>query len=131
MARKTTAERLADIRERKTQIKNEEKLLIQKHKTEERKVRTRRLIERGAILESLIEDAAEFTNDQIAEILKRTVGSSYGVKIIADVKSKSVTAPQGEPPKRNGETVDIQIEITENVGGSVSALQAENEKEES
>ena len=129
MARKTTEERLAKIRERKKQIKNEEKLLIQKHKTEERKVRTRRLIERGAILESLIENATELTNDQITTILKRTVGSSYGEKIIAEVKSKtekSVIVQTAETPILNDETATSQIEITDGSGGNVSALQAEN-----
>ena len=112
MARKTTEEKLAKIRERKTQIKNEEKLLLQKHKAEERAARTRRLIERGAILESLIDGADELTNDQIAEILKKTVGSDYGVKIIAEVKSKSVTAP----PKLNGETAATQVSNADTQG---------------
>ena len=130
MPRKTTAEKLASVQERKKQIENEEKLLLQKHKTEERKARTNRLIDRGAILESLIDGAAELTNDQIAEILKKTVGSSYGKDIVAKTKSKTekpITAPQGEPPKRNGETAESQIEITDDSGGGVSAHGAENE----
>lgn len=43
--------------------------LVSKLKTEERKKRTRRLIERGAILENIIGNAADFTNEQIQSIL--------------------------------------------------------------
>jgi len=93
---KTTNERIASYDEKIAQLQNQKKQLIQKNKAEERKARTKRLIERGAILESLIDGAAELTNDQIASILKRTVGSSYGVKIIADVKSpKTVVSAHG------------------------------------
>ena len=134
MARKTTAEKLAEVNAEMNELKNEKKQLLQKHKVEERKARTKRLIDRGAMLESLIENAAEFTNDQIAHILKCTVGSDFGVKIINQTKSqktKTNTAPQGETPKRNGDVAATQIEIANESGDNVSAQSAENETEES
>ena len=90
-------EKIIGIEERIAQLENRKKQLVQKQKTDERKARTKRLIERGAILESLIEGAGELTNDQIAHILKCTVGSSYGDKIVTQTKSKvSNTTIQGE-----------------------------------
>ena len=98
MPRKTTAEKLAANKLEQEQLKNEEKRLRQLHRKEEEKARTRRLIQRGAILESLIEGATDFTSDQIVEILKRTVGSSYGAKVVDEVKSPKtvVSAPRAE-----------------------------------
>ena len=81
-------EKIISIEERIAQLENQRKQLIQKQKADERKARTKRLIERGAILESLIDGAEELTNDQISHILKCTVGSSYGDKIITQTKSK-------------------------------------------
>jgi len=134
MARKTTAEKLAKVKAEMDELKNEKKQLLQKFKTEERKARTKRLIDRGAILESLIDGATEFTNDQIAELLKKTVGSDYGAKIINQIKSKTekpVTVQTAETPNLNGDAAASQIEMTDGSGGNVSALQAENEIKES
>ena len=65
------------IRERiekaKTEIRQGEhhiNELLQKDILAERKQRTLRLIERGAIVESLIDGATEFTNEQIKQILQ-------------------------------------------------------------
>jgi len=82
-------EKIINIEEKIAQLENRKKKLVQKQKTDERKARTKRLIERGAILESLIDGAAELTNDQITHILKCTVGSSFGNKIITQTKSQS------------------------------------------
>ncbi len=51
------------------QLTHRQDRLISKLKVEERKKRTRRLIERGAILESVIGNATDFTNEQIQSIL--------------------------------------------------------------
>lgn len=49
----------------------EKKFLVEK----ERKVRTHRLIERGAILESLIENPLDFTNDELKILLEKILSS--------------------------------------------------------
>ena len=97
-------ERIIKIENRLTQLQNQKKQLIQKQRAEERKARTRRLIERGAILESLIDGAEALTNDQITHILKCTVNSSHGEKIIAQTKSQVSTTPneQIEIPSEKG-----------------------------
>jgi len=81
-------EKIVGIENRIEQLQNQKKQLIQKQKSAERKARTKRLIERGAILESLIDGAEELTNDQITHILKCTINSTHGEKIIAQTKSQ-------------------------------------------
>ena len=51
------------------QIKNREKKLRKMISNEERRMRTHRLIERGAILESFIGNANELSNEEIKNIL--------------------------------------------------------------
>ena len=67
---KTIDERIAEAQAKITQYKNREKQLLQKQKTFARKERTRRLIERGAIAESLIDNAESLTNEQFKAVLE-------------------------------------------------------------
>jgi hypothetical protein len=104
MARKPISARMEKVLADIEKLNNQKKQLEQEQKAEARKARTKRLIERGAILESLIDGAESFTNEQIQTILKRTVGSSYGVKIQADVRAASVAqtaAESANPPMPN------------------------------
>ena len=52
------------------QLKNQEKKIRRQISQEERKRRTKRLIERGAILESFIDGASEKSNEEIKMILQ-------------------------------------------------------------
>lgn len=51
------------------QLTHRQDRLVSKLKVEERKKRTRWLIQRGAILESVIDSATDFTNEQIQTLL--------------------------------------------------------------
>ena len=90
---KTIDEKIETIEIEMLQRKNQLKQLIQKRNEQERKARTHRLIERGAFLESLIDGAENFTMEQIKELLKRTVGSTYGAKIITEIKARDNEIP--------------------------------------
>jgi len=68
--------KIATKDEKIQQLQNEKKLLMQKFKNEERKQRTRRLIERGAIVESLVQGALEMTNDEFMNYIKSRLGNS-------------------------------------------------------
>ena len=65
----TTTERIESIKTKIQQLENQRKQLIQQQKQQERKARTRRLIERGAILESFVSNPENLSNDQIKTIL--------------------------------------------------------------
>lgn len=66
---KNIDEQIKKTEEQIEQLNNKKKRLMSEQKKEERKKRTRRLIERGAILESVIENADDFTNEQIQTLL--------------------------------------------------------------
>jgi len=102
---RTTVEKIDSIQAQIQQLENERKRLMQQKKEQERKDRTKRLIERGAILESLIPGAAEYTNEQIKAFLEKTVGSDSARKILAGIASQSdvLDAPTpSAPPPRSG-----------------------------
>ena len=86
---RTTTERISNIQVQIQQLENERKRLMQQQKEAERKARTKRLIERGAILESLLTDAENLTNEQIKTLLEKALQRNNGRKI------SSGTATQG------------------------------------
>ena len=67
---KPITERIENLKTQITQLENQKKQLLQKQKADERKARTKRLIERGAILESLVPNAEEMANEQMKELLQ-------------------------------------------------------------
>ena len=77
---RTTIEKIESIQTQIEQLENERKQLMQQKKEQERKDRTKRLIERGAILESLVPGAAAFSNEQIKVFLEKIVGSDSARK---------------------------------------------------
>ena len=66
---KNIDEQIKKTQEQIAQLTNKKKRLVSEQKKEERKQRTKRLIERGAILESVISNATDFTNEQIQALL--------------------------------------------------------------
>ena len=64
----------------KKQTQDEHKLatMQNRYKEEKRRSRNHRLIERGAILESLIPDAESYTNEQIKHIIRIAFGNLPG-----------------------------------------------------
>ena len=61
--------------ERLRQLKNQEKKILKQDIIKRRKERTHRLITRGAILESLIENAEELTDEEIKILLKEATNT--------------------------------------------------------
>ncbi len=77
--KKTIAELKEDIANTEKQIRQGEnyvKQLIQQNKQQVRSARTRRLIERGALLESMIKEADTLTNEQIKKLLQTAFNSA-------------------------------------------------------
>ena len=67
---KEIKEKINDTEERLRQEKNQEKKILKQDIIKRRKERTHRLITRGAILESLIENAEELTDEEIKILLE-------------------------------------------------------------
>jgi hypothetical protein len=66
---KTLDERIAETKVKISQYENQVKRLAQRQKEAERKARTRRLIERGAIWEAFLPEPESLSNEQVEEIL--------------------------------------------------------------
>ncbi|CEM62429.1 conserved hypothetical protein [Treponema phagedenis] len=67
---KEIKEKIDDTEERLRQLKNQEKKILKQDIVKRRKERTHRLITRGAILESLIENSEELTDEEIKILLE-------------------------------------------------------------
>ena len=67
---KEIKDKIDDTEERLKQQKNQEKKILKQDIEKRRKERTHRLITRGAILESLIENAEELTDEEIKILLE-------------------------------------------------------------
>ena len=59
------------------QLKNRRKEILVRENEAKRKFRTRRLIQRDAILEELIPEAETFSNEEIQEIVKYALNTPY------------------------------------------------------
>ena len=67
---KEIKDKIDDTEQRLRQLKNQEKKILKQDIEKRRKERTHRLITRGAILESLIENAEEITDEEIKILLE-------------------------------------------------------------
>ena len=67
---KEIKEKINDTEERLRQLKNREQKILKQDIIKRRKERTHRLITRGAILESLIENAEKLTDEEIKILLE-------------------------------------------------------------
>lgn len=66
-----------DIQKQIDQLKNQKKEVLAKEKAQARKERTRRLIQRGAILEQYLNGAENLTNDEVGEIVRFAFNTAY------------------------------------------------------
>lgn len=73
MSRRTSE----DIQIQINQLKNLKREVIAKEKAQARKERTRRLIQRGAILEQYLNDPERLTNEEVGEIVKYAFNTPY------------------------------------------------------
>lgn len=67
---KEIKDKINDTEERLRQLKNQEKKILKQDIVKKRKERTHRLITRGAILESLIENAEALTDEEIKILIE-------------------------------------------------------------
>lgn len=84
-------EQIAKTEEEIRQLQNRRKKLLSQKKAEERKIRTHRLIERGAILESLLEQPERYENEQIKGLLEIAIRTPQ-----AQEHLRKMEVPKGE-----------------------------------
>lgn len=82
-------EQIAKAEEEIRQLQNRKKKLLNQKRSEERKIRTHRLVERGAILESLLKQPEQYTNEQIKSLLEIALKTSPAQEFLCqEQKSK-------------------------------------------
>ena len=86
---KALAEQIESAKKEIEQKNNKLEELKKKHKAQANKERTHRLIERGAIIESLIDGATEITNEQLKMFLIKTIQTDFACKILVQFKEKN------------------------------------------
>jgi len=94
---KTKIERISGIEAEIKQLENRRKKLLQQQKEQERKDRTRRLIEHGAILESLLDGAENLTNEEIKTVLSAALKTGAAFDAILLIKRRQNAVPTKEP----------------------------------
>ncbi|WP_392434283.1 DUF3847 domain-containing protein [Finegoldia magna] len=72
---KEIKDKIDDTEERLRQLKNQENKILKQDIEKRRKERTHRLITRGAILESLIGNAEELTDEEIKILLEEATNT--------------------------------------------------------
>ena len=119
---KTTAERIAEVQERKQQMQNQIKRLQQQQKSEERKARTHRLCKRGGIVEKLLPELATFTDKQFDIFVKKVLLTEHTKRAITDIAKQNPTRPanpQGDSSvQNNNDTNTATSKPTEKVAGT-------------
>ena len=88
-------EQIEKMNEQIKQLQNKKKQLMSKQSEEKRKQRTKRLIERGAILESVIGNAEDFSNEQIQSLLIEILSSESARAKVKNLREH--TADEGNP----------------------------------
>lgn len=68
---KSLSEQQAEIETEIKQLENRQKILLNRKHKEERRERTHRLIEQGAILESVFPEIAAMTGEQVKAFLQQ------------------------------------------------------------
>ena len=85
---KTIAEEIKLVKAEIEQLNQQKKMLAQQQKELEHKARTNRLIERGAMLESFIDDDGSLSNEQVRALLEKVVTTINARNIINRIKSQ-------------------------------------------
>ena len=93
MPRKPLEQQIEEAQAEIQQHKNRMKRLQQQHKEEQRKVRTKRLIAHGALLEHVLEGAAEsLSNEQVETLLRHTLTSDTAKRMIHAMRAQNALA---------------------------------------
>ena len=139
-----TLETIKSVEEEIKNLQKRKKEMLQAYDNQTRAARTHRLIERGVMLESIIGDAEQIPNNEISELLRKTLGSSVGVSIIASLKKKLNIKPappatsasgQGDGAASSAENSaavsDVSAEHSaspSNAGDAAPSAEGENQK---
>jgi len=96
---KTKLERIIDIENEIRQLENQRKQLLQQHKEQERKERTKRLCQRMGLFESMLPDTITLSDELFKSFLEKTVANDFGRRML-DSLTASKPTPAAMPSQR-------------------------------
>ena len=94
---KSRQEKIANYDERIAKLENQKKKEKQALKADERKARTKRLCSRHGLLESMLPEIINITDEQYKTFLERAVTNDYGRGILAKITAQSNANHNGKP----------------------------------
>jgi hypothetical protein len=97
MARKTKADRIAEIDLEIEQLTNQRKQLEAQERERARKERTSRLCERGGFIESVMPETVKLDKTQFQDFIKRTLLTDYARRELAKLRPIETKEPAAEP----------------------------------
>jgi TolA-binding protein len=90
-------EKIAGLEEQIAQLENRRRELLQKNKEQERKARTKRLIESGAIIESVMGGMDELTGEQFKVFIERIANTDQARRALEEAKRQDGGRPAPKP----------------------------------
>ena len=100
---KSRQEKIANYDERIAQLENQRKKEQQMLKADERKARTKRLCSRHGLLESMLPEIINITDEQYQTFLERAVANDYGRGILAKITAQGAENGTIKTPTGTGQ----------------------------
>jgi len=117
---KTKNEKITSIEEQIRQLENQRKKLLQSQREQERKDRTRRLCQRGGLLESMLPGTIPLSDEQFKSFLEKTVANDFGRRTLEKLAAQGSGASAARPvvlAKDSGADEDTDKGETARVSG--------------
>ena len=128
--RRTKLERADELEVKIHEMQNERKTLLQGHKEDERKNRTRRLCKHAAVLENVVPETASMNDEQLKWLFEQTLTTDFANTRIGWAKTRKTSQPSQNQTSATVHESQSQVKptllntasvtATKKVSGSVS-----------
>jgi hypothetical protein len=110
MARKTKADRIAEIDLEIEQLTNQRKQLEAQERERARKERTNRLCKRGGLLESMLPDTIKLTDEQFQTFFEKTLLTDFTRRTLAAIGAENAAPTAEAQGDTETQTADLPAE---------------------
>ena len=117
-------EKIESIEEAILKLQNQKKEIIQQEKEKNEKARTRRISKRGAIIESILPESVEFSDEDMKVLLESLLSSGFARNKINELQGKKTAPVKAAPTKTEPVILDDSDEddIYDDAVGDIGAL---------
>ena len=107
---KKETDRLASIQKRIDELTAQKEVILTKQNERNDKARTNRLCKRMGMLESMLPDTIELTDEQFYTFLKRTTANDFGYERLGELLGRKVERPAEKPSKTTPPVGNVSAE---------------------